>query len=166
MYYFCSLQSLFPDEIFSRCEQKLTRTSSEKLTLLPAEWRLPESSSRWKMCFYWKFQPMFFFSLKLDCSVGFTFDQKNTMTTQRQRQYMKSQLWLLNRICQTIQWWETQRGNTTTATKHEIFDGNRGSLMWRSSHQNQSPHTHTHKDYHSTNQGVFEARLQAGCGSV
>ena len=50
-YYFCSLQSLFPDEIFSRCEQKLTRTSSEKLTLLPAEWRLPESSSRWKMCF-------------------------------------------------------------------------------------------------------------------
>ena len=29
---------------------KLTRTSSEKLTLLPAEWRLPLSSSRCKIC--------------------------------------------------------------------------------------------------------------------
>ena len=44
-------------------------------------------------------------------------------------------------------WWE-----------HRIFDMEEFS--------SKSISTHTHKDYHSTNQGVFETRLQAGGGSV
>ena len=96
--------------------------------------------------------------------MGFTFGQKrNTMTTQRQRQYIKSQLWLLNRSCQTMQGWETQTGNTANATKHEFFEERIFSTEEFSS---KSISTHTRKDYHSTNQGVFEARLQAGGGSV
>ena len=84
-----------------------------------------------------------FFSLKLELFSGLSAKNRKTMTTQRQGQYIKSQLWLLNRICQTIQGWETQTGNTANATKHEFFDRNRGSLIRRSFHPNQSPHTHT-----------------------